>query len=128
MNNMKLTVLGSGVMVPTAERNPAGFLVEAGGQKILMDAGHGIIRRLTDYGLNLQDVDLVLATHFHTDHFADIFPLFHSRWVDDTYTGKANQELLIWGPKGTADRFKLWRQIFWVEPEEDYRTAFCTRS
>ncbi len=111
-------------MVPTKKRNPAGFLIEADGKKILMDCGFGIIRRLADLGYALEDLDLVFISHFHTDHFGDAFPLIHSRWVNDIYKSKNNKPLLFLGPSSLAKRFKLWRKIFWVEPKENYPVKF----
>ena len=73
MSVFKITILGAGTMVPTKDRNPAGFLVEVGGEKILMDCGFGTIRRMNDLGYKLEDLDLVFVSHFHTDHFADAF-------------------------------------------------------
>ncbi len=84
----------------TKERNPSGFIIEADNKKILLDAGHGIIRRMVDFGFNYQDIDLVFFSHFHTDHFNDAFSLVHSRWVDDIYAGKTNKPLLFLGPQG----------------------------
>ncbi len=127
--SVKVTVLGAGTLVPTKKRNPAGFLVQAGRYKILLDAGFGIIRRLVDLGFRLQGIDLVFVSHFHTDHFADVFPLIHSRWVEDTYrkTDK-HKALTVLGPQGLKKRWKLWRQIYWVEPEEHYPVKFYESS
>lgn len=124
MNNIKLTVLGSGTMVPTKERNPAGFLVEFGNQKILLDCGHGVIRRMTDYNIKWQSLDYVFISHFHTDHFGDAFNLVHTRWVDDNYNQRENKKLVFIGPKGIQQRFKLWRQIYWREKGESYPLEF----
>lgn len=124
MNKFSITVLGAGVMVPTKERNPAGFLVEVGDKKILLDAGHGIVRRLVDFGFDLQAIDFVFASHFHADHFSDVFPLMHARCVDDNYNNRGHKELLILGPKSAGARFKLWRKIFWPEPNELYPLKF----
>lgn len=124
MNKFSITVLGAGVMAPTKARNPAGFLVEAGDKKILLDAGHGIVRRLVDFGFDLQAIDFVFASHFHADHFSDVFPLMHARCVDDNYNNRGHKELLILGPKSAAVRFKLWRKIFWPEPNELYPLKF----
>ena len=124
MASFKITILGSGTMVPTKRRNPAGFLVEADGKKILLDCGFGTIRRLADLGCALEDLDLVFISHFHTDHFGDAFPLIHSRWVNDIYKSKHNKPLLFLGPGSLAKRFKLWRKIFWVEPKENYPVYF----
>jgi ribonuclease BN (tRNA processing enzyme) len=124
MGNFSLTVLGAGTMVPTKERGPAGFLIKVSGKKFLVDAGHGVIRRMVDFGLNLQDIDYIFISHFHTDHFGDAFNLIHTRWVDDTYKGNAHKKLIFFCPKGTKERFKLWRKIYWVEPGEQYPLEF----
>jgi ribonuclease BN (tRNA processing enzyme) len=122
---MKLTVLGSGTMVPTKEKNPSGFLFEAEGRRILLDAGPGTMRRLTDLGIDIQSIDLVFISHFHTDHFGEAFSLIHSRFVDDIYKGnKYSKKLTFLCPRGTEERFGLWRKIFWVEPEESYPIEF----
>lgn len=124
MTNIRLTIIGSGSMVPTKERNPAGFLLEIDNRKILLDCGHGTIRRLVDYGFNLQDIDLVFISHFHTDHFADAFSLIHSRFVDDLYNKRKHKKILYLGPKNTSSNFKSWRKIFWPEPNEQYPVKF----
>jgi ribonuclease BN (tRNA processing enzyme) len=121
---IKLTILGSGTMPPTKERNPSGFLVEIDKKYFLLDAGHGTMRRLTDYGYNIQDIDLLFISHFHTDHFGDAFNLIHSRWVDDNYNRRLHKSLVVMGPEGIEKRFKLWREIFWVEPNEYYPVKF----
>ncbi|MCX6791115.1 MAG: hypothetical protein NTV62_02910 [Candidatus Gribaldobacteria bacterium] len=54
MSQFNLTVLGCGAAIPTKETNPAGFLVQAGDQKILLDAGFGILRRMTDFGFDFE--------------------------------------------------------------------------
>jgi len=124
MNNFELIVLGSGAMVPSKDKNPAGFLVKTAGKSILLDAGHGTIRRLTDLDTNIQNIDYVFISHFHTDHFGDAFNLVHSRWVDDIYSHNKHKKLIFWCPHGTKSRFKLWRKIFWKEPDEKYPVEF----
>jgi len=121
---MKVTVLGSGVMIPTKERNPAGFLIEVEDKKILLDCGHGVIRRLIDYGFKLSEIDMVFISHFHTDHFSDFCPLIHARWVEDAYLEKDNRSILAIGPNGLEKQFQNWRSIFWREPEEKHPIKF----
>jgi len=72
---MRVTVLGSGTAVPVADRFPAGYLLEAGGLRLLVDCGPGTLRRLPSTGTDLGDIDAVFLTHFHTDHCADVGPL-----------------------------------------------------
>lgn len=124
MKNFSLTVLGAGTMVPTKKTGPAGFLIEVGSKKILLDAGHGVIRKLVDLGFDLQNIDYVFVSHFHTDHFGDAFSFIHTRWVDDTYKNNIHKKLTFFGPEGIKEKFKLWRKIYWVEPEEHYPVEF----
>ncbi|MBK8099965.1 MAG: MBL fold metallo-hydrolase [Planctomycetes bacterium] len=72
---MLVTILGSGTAVPVPDRFPAGYLVQAKGQQVLVDCGPGSLRRLAQAGVDLADLDAVLLTHYHTDHCADLGPL-----------------------------------------------------
>jgi glyoxylase-like metal-dependent hydrolase (beta-lactamase superfamily II) len=72
---MRLTILGSGTSIPTFDRGAPGVLVRAGGRTVLVDLGPGTLSRLPRLGVDLGDVDVVLFTHFHTDHAADLAPL-----------------------------------------------------
>src|SRR4051794_7802486 len=65
------TILGSGGFVPTGRRETSSLLVldEAGEQAVVVDAGTGIRRLVTDHGLLAGRTRLdVLLTHFHIDH------------------------------------------------------------
>ena len=121
---MKLTVLGSGTLFLTKRRFPSAFLLEHGNKKILLDCGFGAIARLSELGVDHRDIDAILISHFHTDHFGDCFNLVHSRWVGDCYEGKKNREIKIIGPDATMDKFKKWRKIYWLEPKEEYPVKF----
>lgn len=123
---MKLTILGSGTMMPTKTRHPAGYLLEADDTKILLDCGHTTMARLVEMGVDLHEIDCVAITHFHTDHFSDCFPLVHARWVDDVQSNppREHKSLTILGPREIQKRYKKWREIFWPEPKEDYPIEF----
>lgn len=123
-SKIKINVLGSGTMVPTKEKNPAGFLVEADNKKILLDVGHGIIRRITDFDIGIQDIDIIFISHFHSDHFGDAFNLIVTRFVDDSYRKKTHKKLMFIGPQTLEKRYKQWRKIYWPEPQEDYPLIF----
>src|SRR5689334_10634336 len=72
---MQLVILGSGTAVPVADRFPAGYLVEHGGTRVMVDCGPGTLRRLAQAGVGLHALDAVLLTHYHTDHCADLAAL-----------------------------------------------------
>ena len=116
----KLTILGSGTLDITKDQNPSGLLLEVEETKILVDCGFGILRRLMEASVDLQTIDAICISHFHTDHFADCFALIHSRFVHDLYEKSKHKPVVIIGPKGIKERYKKWREIFWPEPGEQY--------
>lgn len=71
---MKLTVLGSAASYPDAGRACAGYLVEAGGTRLLVDCGHGVLSNLGRV-MDPARLDAVFITHAHVDHFADVYAL-----------------------------------------------------
>jgi ribonuclease BN (tRNA processing enzyme) len=72
---MRLTVLGTGTIAFSATRSCAGYYVEAGGARVLMDCGPGTARRLAELGIPWQELTHVALTHFHIDHHGDLPPL-----------------------------------------------------
>lgn len=117
---MRLTVLGSGVMLPTRARSPAGYLVESGTTRILLDCGHGTIARLVQRDVDLYSINAVCVTHFHTDHFTDVLPLVHGRWVEDVNNKRPHTPLALVGPQTLAERLQKLRAVYWPEPNEAY--------
>ncbi len=81
---MRVTILGSGTAVPSAERFPAGVLVEGGGVRVVVDLGPGVLRRLAAVGVAPESVDAVLLTHYHVDHCADVAALLFALHAPDT--------------------------------------------
>lgn len=124
MSLFRLTILGSGTMMPTQERHPSAYLLECGEQRLLLDAGHTTIARLVDRGVDLHSIQTVFLSHFHADHSADAFPLIHARWVDDMYHVRNGGALRMVGPVGLQERWKKWREIHWLEPNENYKIDF----
>lgn len=64
-----MTFLGTSASVPSAGRGLAATLVARGGSRILIDCGEGTQRQLLRSGIGLVDMDLILITHLHADHF-----------------------------------------------------------
>lgn len=71
-----LTFLGTSASVPSAERNHPALLVEAAGQRILIDCGEGTQRQLLRGGAGFRRLDRILLTHAHLDHVLGIPGLF----------------------------------------------------
>lgn len=74
---MRVTVLGSGASCPPAGDACAGYLVEDRGHRILLDCGNGVVAALQSHRPDLQphQIDDVVISHMHPDHFVDLLPL-----------------------------------------------------
>lgn len=69
---MKLTVLGNQATCPEEGGACSSFLLETCGKRILIDMGCGSLSQLQKYS-DLKDLDLIVLSHLHFDHFGDIF-------------------------------------------------------
>ena len=113
---MKLKFIGTGAMVPSPDRGPSCFLVESqSGAKGLLDVGHTSIKKLVDQGVDLNSIDFVSISHFHTDHSADLVPLVHSRFVKSLIAKEDYKEITIIGPKETESVLNKLFSVFWRE-------------
>ncbi len=75
---MGVTILGSGTCVPSLERHACSILVSGGGLNILVDAGPGTMGQLLKIGKGIDDIDVILLSHFHPDHCAELAPFVFS--------------------------------------------------
>ena len=71
---MRFTVLGSGAACPPAGSNSSGYLVEENGHTTVLDCGHGVASSVLRVRPQF-DIDDIVITHMHADHFIDIVPL-----------------------------------------------------
>ena len=87
--HLSVMVLGSGGPVATAKgRASAGYLIFTDGKpRILMDAGGGTYQRLAKSGVNVKDLDLVLLSHLHIDHTADLSSIIKTIYFHNVGAG-----------------------------------------
>lgn len=110
---MRVTILGSGTAVPEADRFPAGVLVEAGDETVLVDAGPGVVRRLAGAGVTPDRVTTVLLTHYHPDHCADLVALLFAL-RNPAFAGRPRLRVL--GGPGLHDLLRTLRTAWpWIE-------------
>ena len=102
-----VTLLGTGTPRPQIERFGPAVLVEAGGDKLLIDAGRGVAQRLLEVGADFADVHQVFVTHLHYDHVVGLPDLLLSGWI----YGRA-QPLAVRGPAGVAAHVKHLRLAY----------------
>lgn len=74
---LRLSVLGAG---PAYTDRPgstgACYLVTVGGTRILLDLGQGSFPRIFEH-LRAEDLDAVVISHLHPDHYIDLVPFRH---------------------------------------------------
>lgn len=94
---IKVTLLGTGAPPPTMERFGPSILVEAGEDKLLFDAGRGMLQRLFQIKAPLKDLRMLFLTHLHSDHVVGL-PDF---WLTGWLFAERAEPLRVWGPTGT---------------------------
>jgi ribonuclease BN (tRNA processing enzyme) len=94
---LRVTVLGKSPSWQDAAGACSGYLVQEQGASVLLDCGNGVLsklRRVCDY----VDVDAVVISHLHADHFLDLVPYSYAL----RYAPR-QQPVPVAGWPGTAD-------------------------
>jgi ribonuclease Z len=97
--DFRITLLGTGVPTPRPDRFGPSTLVEAGDQKLLIDAGRGAAIRLYQLGVPLGRLDALLLTHYHSDHVSGIPDVWLTGWLTSHY-GTRTTPFRVIGPPG----------------------------
>ena len=104
--DLQVTFIGTSASVPSAARGTSATLIARGGARWLIDCGEGTQRQLLRSGLGLTDVDAILLTHLHGDHFLGLPGIFK------TYGLRGRErELLLVGPPGLEDLLDTLRPV-----------------
>jgi ribonuclease BN (tRNA processing enzyme) len=74
---VRITVLGKSPSWQDAGGACSGYLVEEDGFGLLLDCGNGVFSKLRHYR-DYVDVDAVLISHLHADHFLDLVPFSYA--------------------------------------------------
>lgn len=100
LGTLQVTLLGTGNPRPNLERFGPSILVEAGSQRLLIDAGRGAAQRLFEIGQRnlLIGIDALFLTHLHSDHTVGLPDVWLTSWI----FGRA-KALPVLGPPGTAE-------------------------
>jgi ribonuclease BN (tRNA processing enzyme) len=107
---MQYITVGSGTAIPQSERSAPCHLVRVGPRTVVIDMGPGATWGLVRKGgVDLKDVDLLLFTHLHMDHCADLAPfLFALRAKELART----EPLLILGPRGLKEHYRNLQSVW----------------
>jgi ribonuclease Z len=100
--DFKVTLLGTGVPIPSPDRFGPATLVEAGDQKLLFDAGRGAAIRLYQLGVPLGRINALLLTHYHSDHTSGIPDIWLTGWLQSHF-GTRSKPFRVIGPVGARN-------------------------
>jgi ribonuclease BN (tRNA processing enzyme) len=94
---LQVTVLGKSPSWQDAAGACSGYLAQAQGSNVLLDCGNGVFSKLRGF-CDYVDVDAVVITHLHADHFLDLVPFSYAL----RYAPR-QQPVPVAGWPGTAD-------------------------
>lgn len=130
--DLSVVFAGTAGSVPTARRGLPATLIRRGGERILVDCGEGTQRQLIK-SVGLAELDVILITHLHVDHWLGLPGMIKSFELRDR-----ERPLHVYGPKGLRGaieglRFILGRVKFGLyvhelEPWEDIEADGYTLS
>jgi ribonuclease Z len=98
-STFKVTLLGTGVPIPSPHRFGPSTLIEAGDIKLLIDAGRGAAIRLHQLNVPIGRIDALLLTHYHSDHTSGIPDIWLTGWLTSHFGTRTNPFRVI-GPVG----------------------------
>ena len=101
-SDFRVTLLGTGTPVPNPDRFGPCTLVEAGSQKLLIDAGRGAPIRLSQLKLPIGRIDVQLLTHYHSDHTSGVPDVWLTGWLE-SYYGTRKTPYRVIGPTGARE-------------------------
>ena len=98
---VQLNVVGCGDAFGTGGRLQTCFHVAADGTQFLIDCGATALIGMQRMGLNPNDVDTVVLSHLHGDHYSGlVWWIIHGQYV----SGRTSA-LTVIGPEGTKERY-----------------------
>ena len=86
---MKVRLLGTGAIY--SKYNCASELID---DKILVDVGNGVLKELRKINYDLKKLKMIIITHLHADHYADLPALILNLEVEENL-----KPIYIAGPK-----------------------------
>jgi ribonuclease Z len=88
--NFSITFLGTSAASISPHSSTSAYLIAIGRTWILVDAGIGALRQLRKLGVSPDDIDTILITHWHFDHYAGLPSVLRAK--------KKSSAISIYGP------------------------------
>jgi ribonuclease BN (tRNA processing enzyme) len=106
---MILKVLGCGDAFGSEGRFNTAFLLKGITKNILVDCGASTLIRMKQEGISPLDIDVIVLTHFHGDHFGGI-PF---QMISNKIEYQRNKPLTIWGPTGVKEKVIMLQEVMY---------------
>lgn len=118
MSDIQVKFLGCGDAFGSGGRLQTCIYVQAGSNKFLLDLGNSGLISFRRWGVSTVDIDTILITHLHADHFGGI-PIF---LIDAQHISKREQPLSIAGPPTSEHRIRQAQEVMYPgSSKESYR-------
>ena len=118
MPNIQVQFLGSGDAFGSGGRLQTCIYVQAGSTKILFDLGSSGLISLRRWGVSAEEIETILITHLHADHFGGI-PIF---LIEAHHISKREKPLTIAAPPTFEHRIQQAQEVMYPgASEERYR-------
>ncbi len=118
MNTVQVRFLGSGDAFGSGGRFQTCILIKATGSTFLVDCGASSLIAMRHFGVAPNEIDMILLTHLHGDHFGGL-PFFV---LDAQLISKRTHPLVIVGPPGTKNRLLQAMEVFFPGSSQAPRT------
>lgn len=110
-----LTCLGTSDAFGSVGRHNAGYLLDTGRTRLLVDAGPSVHVALKSLEEAPNTIDAIVISHLHGDHFAGIPFLL----LDYTYESRRDRPLHVIGPPGIERRVQRLYETLYSERRGD---------
>ena len=118
----ELVLIGTSDAFGGGGRRQSAYLLRAPGGGVLLDCGVSTSTGLAALGISREEIEAILITHFHADHFGGI-PLF---LLGAEYEDRRRAPVLVAGPPGVERRVREASRAL-GHPMEDHRFGFAIR-
>jgi len=112
---VRVTVLGSGDAFGSGGRLHSAYLVDAPGATFLVDCGPSVLQAMKRLGRDPEELDFVLLSHLHGDHFAGVPFLF----MQYRYDAPRSRPFAVYGPPGIERRVRMLFSALYDKPSHD---------
>jgi ribonuclease Z len=116
-DGLHIAIVGSGSPLPDEKRGNPCVAVIAGGKVYVVDAGESSSETINRMGIDAGLIELVLLTHFHSDHIGGLASVNLQRWVAD----RTKTPMKVFGPPGAEKVVNGYNLAY--ELDRGYRTA-----